>query len=99
MREETNADVFLRNTPRAARDGDEPNQTRMSRDLFPREVLREPGFSAEIRRVDAWPFYHVIQMWSSVFASQEYLLVAFVPQADSCTTAKTGGRRARPAPG
>src|SRR5215471_2297625 len=26
-------------------------------------------------------------------------LVAFVPQADSCTAAKTGGRRARPAPG
>src|SRR5262249_9617807 len=28
---------------RAARDGEEPKQTRMSRDLFPREVLREPG--------------------------------------------------------
>ena len=34
----------------------------MSRDLFPREVLREPGFSAD----------HVIEMWSSVFASQQY---------------------------
>jgi hypothetical protein len=29
-------------------------QTRMSRDLFPREVLRQPGFLAGIRRVDAW---------------------------------------------
>src|SRR5216684_3957546 len=34
--------------------------------------LREPGFSAGIRRVDAWPFYYVIEMWSSVFASQQY---------------------------
>jgi hypothetical protein len=47
-REETNTDASLRNTPlavrRAARDGEEPKQTRMLQDLFPREVLREPGF-------------------------------------------------------
>jgi hypothetical protein len=29
-------------------------------------------FSAGIPRVDAWSFYHVIEMWSSVFASQQY---------------------------
>jgi hypothetical protein len=46
----------------------------MSRDLFPREVAPEPGFSAEIRRVDAWPFYYVIETWSSVLASQQYSL-------------------------
>ena len=42
-REETNTDASLRNTPLAvaARDGEEPKQTRMSQDLFPREVLRE----------------------------------------------------------
>jgi hypothetical protein len=35
---------------RANRDGKhgEPKQTRMSRDLFPREVLREPGLSAGV---------------------------------------------------
>jgi hypothetical protein len=46
----------------------------MSRDLFPREVAPEPGFSAEIRRVDARPFYYVIETWSSVLASQQYSL-------------------------
>jgi len=35
------------------------------------EVLREPGFSAGIRGVDAL-FHHAIEMWSSVFASQQY---------------------------
>jgi hypothetical protein len=42
----------------------------MSRDLFLAKWLREPGFNAGIRRVDAWAFYYVIEMWSSVFASQ-----------------------------
>ena len=31
-----------------------------SRSPFPREMLREPDFSAGIPRVDAWSFYHVI---------------------------------------
>jgi hypothetical protein len=32
------------------------------------------GVTAEhaARDVDAWPFYHVIEMWSRVFASQQY---------------------------
>jgi hypothetical protein len=43
-REETNTDASLRNTPLAVPLATErnPSQTRMSQDLFPREVLREP---------------------------------------------------------
>jgi hypothetical protein len=37
-----------------------------------RSAPRAKFFSAGIPRVDAWSFYRVIEMWSSVFASQQY---------------------------
>ena len=49
-REETNTDASLRNTPLAVPLATENtanrSKPRMWRNLFPREVLREPGFSA-----------------------------------------------------
>ena len=73
----------------------------MSRDLFPREVAPEPGFSAEIRRVDAWPFYYVIETWSSVFASQQYSfadvsvgsIASFWPKADDFRSSRGSRHR------
>jgi len=73
-REETNTGASLRSTPLAVPLATERNPSKRGcRGICSlAKWLREPGFSAGIRRVDAWPFYYVIEMWSSVFESQQY---------------------------
>src|SRR5258708_37699989 len=71
---ETNTGASLRSTPLAVPLATERNPSKRGcRGICSlAKWLREPGFSAGIRRVDAWPFYYVIEMWSSVFESQQY---------------------------
>jgi len=65
-REERNADASLRSMPLAVPLATERNRGKRG--------CRGICSLAKWLRSQAWPFYYVIETWSSVFASQQYSL-------------------------